>query len=114
MLLLILLAPVATAIVIGVFENRFRHQAEFGNESAEQGKDLDVSEQRRFSLLAESLVYVGVLLVLTGSTIVTQQRWLRITNPERAVILASAALVLLIAGYVVRWVTSWSAQRAPE
>jgi hypothetical protein len=109
-----LAAPVTTALVMGIFEKWFRSQAGFGNERAGRGAGPDAREQQEFSLLTESFVYVGTLLVLAGSTIAVDQRWLHITNTERVVILAAAALVLVIAGFVLRWVTSSRVHRATE
>lgn len=59
--------------------------------------------RRRASLVTGSVAMVGAILVLAGSGISISQRWLLITDWGRTGILASVAIVLLAAGFLVRW-----------
>ncbi|HET9896334.1 MAG TPA: hypothetical protein VFQ44_15520 [Streptosporangiaceae bacterium] len=81
---------------------------------AASGETAGPSGKRPVSLLVESLAYLGALFVLAGSAVATQQRWLHLTNLERVAVLAVAAAILLIAGFVVRWATSSGAERITE
>src|SRR5580704_14330027 len=105
MLTLVIILPVAVALVAGAVEHQFldlrkRAAALAAADPSGQGGGP------RVSLAAESLAYIGALLILAGGAIVTQRRWLHLANSERVELLAGAALVLLLGGFAIRWVTA--------
>ncbi len=113
MLTLVIILPVAVALVAGAVEHQFLDLRKRAAELAAADPPGQDSGPR-VSLAAESLAYVGALLILAGGAIVTQRRWLHLANSERVEILAGAALILLLGGFVVRWVTASPADRLTE
>ncbi len=105
MLTVVILLPIAVALAAGVAESRL---------GLARPVPAQPGQQRGISFLAESLAYVGTLLVLAGSAIVTQQRWLSLTSTERIMAVTGAALTLLLAGFVVRWVALSDSRRLTE
>jgi hypothetical protein len=108
MLTLVIVLPVAVALVLVAVDRWFAGRARPAADQPGRGGDRDVS------FFGESLAYVGVLLVLLGGAIAAQQRWLHLSNSERVVILTSIALVLLVAGFAVRWLASPTGYRLTE
>jgi hypothetical protein len=66
------------------------------------------------SVVSESLATVGVILVLAGSGVAIGQHWLLVTDWGRVGILAGVASSLLLAGFVVRWLTSSATEPLTE
>jgi hypothetical protein len=109
MLTLVIVLPIAVALVAGVIEYRFVRPPK-----PARGDAQDADREQRLSFLAESLAYLGALLVLIGAGIVTQQRWLHLTNSERVVILTAVTLALLLGGFAVRWLVYSQVHRLTE
>ncbi|HET7015728.1 MAG TPA: hypothetical protein VFI65_17545 [Streptosporangiaceae bacterium] len=74
----------------------------------------DRDRGRSLSFLTESLAALGVILVLAGSGVAVSEHWLYITNWARFAILAIVAACLLIAGFVVRWLTASTTERLTQ
>ncbi len=64
--------------------------------------------------MTESLATVGAILLLAGSGVSISQRWLLVTDWDRAGILAGVASCFLIAGFLVRWLTASATQPLTE
>jgi hypothetical protein len=109
MLTLVIVLPVAVAVVGGVIDYRVLGLAQPAAGQARR----DQAEQR-ISLIAESLAYVGTLIALAGAVIVTQRRWVHMTNSDRAEIFAGVTLILLVAGFAVRWTVRSKVHRLTE
>src|ERR1700761_3407183 len=112
MLTLVIVLPVAVALVAGAVEYQFldlRKRA-----AARAAADQSAPGGPRVSLAAESLAYVGALLILAGGAVAAQRHWLHLANSARVTILAGAALILLLGGFVVRWVTASTTDRLTE
>ena len=113
MLTLVIVLPVAVALIAGAVEHQFLNLRKRAAEQARADRS-GPGGGPRVSVAAESLAYAGALLVLGGGAVVTQRRWLHLANSERAEILAGAALILLLAGFSVRWVAASPADRLTE
>jgi hypothetical protein len=116
MLILITLLFVAVAAVAGAVEYWLWLQRRSSTHPAEQDPDqrAERREQRRVSLVIESVATVGAMLVLAGSGVSISQRWLLVTDWGRVGILAGVASGFLIAGFLVRWFTASATQPLTE
>jgi lipid-A-disaccharide synthase-like uncharacterized protein len=76
--------------------------------------DSEQKAGRSLSFLTESLAAIGAILVLAGSGVAVSEHWLHITNWARFGILGIVAACLLVAGFVVRWLTGSSTERLTE
>jgi hypothetical protein len=100
MLLVITLGFVAVGSLAGAIEYWLWMQHQSGDEHDHAQRD-----PRYLSFATESLAAIGTILVLAGSGVAISQHWLHVTNSGKVAILASVAVCLLIAGFLVRWLT---------
>jgi len=105
MLTLVIVLPLAVAVAFGAVERFFLRR---DDQTGDQRSRGDVS------FFGEVLAYIGLLLVLAGAVVATQERWLHISNMARVWILSGVALVLLLGGFAVRWVTHALRHRLTE
>lgn len=101
----------AVSIVAGVeYWIWLRHRLGPGPDRPDDDRDTG----RSLSFLIESLAAVGVILVLAGSGVAVSEHWLYITNWARFAIFGIVAACLLIAGFVVRWLSKSTDHRLTE
>ncbi len=112
MLTRIMLIVVAAFLVVGALEFWFWRDRVLAANGADARQDH--RSQRRSSLLTESVTCAGVILILSGSGVAISQRWLHVTDWERAGILAAAAVCFLLAGFIVRWASRSEQQGLTE
>ncbi len=102
----LLFAIAAVAVVFGGFYYWARKQGLTTGQAAEGKRG-----GRRISLLTEAVAYVGAILIVAGGVAAVGQRWQQITGWQRVGLLAGAALLFLLAGFVVRRIREPAMQR---
>ncbi len=110
MLALVVLIYITVVSVVGAVEYWIWLRQRLAADERHPGRPRG----RSLSFLTEALAAIGVILVLAGSGVAVSEHWLSISNWARFAILGIVAACLLIAGFVVRWLTASPAHRLTE